>query len=150
MNEAQFCTIIKNSMIDGFKIPDPTGQFSSTIKRAYDGIGLLNIDNELRFCCWEAKWLKTLSAFNFSKIEPHQDYFLRAHRKAKNVLSYLIVGIDASRADKRVYIFDWDEDFGKLYQNGFSIHKKRLELLPYNKIIKSKFNFSNIIKYNQL
>ena len=150
MNEAQFCTVIKNSMIDGFKIPDPTGQFSATIKRAYDGIGLLEKEDGLHFCCWEAKWLKDMCAFPFKRVEPHQDYFIRAHKKAKEVLGYVIVGVDAARNDKRVLIFDWDEDFGKLYQAGFSIHKKYLEQLPYNKMSKGIFEFKEIITIDTL
>lgn len=104
----------------------------------------------MHFCCWEAKWLKSMSAFNFKRVEPHQDYFIRAHRKAKGVLGYVIVGIDVGRADKRAYIFDWNEDFGKLYQQGFSIHAKYLEKLPYNKISKGIFEFKEIITIETL
>ena len=137
-------------MIDGFKIPDASGQFAATIKRAYDGIGLIEKNGELHFCCWEAKWLKDLSAFNFKRVEEHQDYFIRAHRKAVGVLGYVIVGVDAGRSDKRAYIFDWNEDFGKLYQKGFSIHAKQLDQLPYNPIVKGTFFFDKVITIDDL
>lgn len=152
MNESEFCTIIKNSFPKDFiyKIPDPTGQFSMTIKRTFDGIGMIEVDREIHPLYWEAKYLPKAGAFNFNRIEVHQDYYLRFYKKIPNAISYIIVGINFGRADKRVFIFDWDEDFGKLYKEGFSIHKKVLEKLPYNKISKGKFAVENIITYKKL
>jgi hypothetical protein len=37
-----------------------------------------------------------------------------------------------------------------LYREGYSIHKKVLADLPYNKVSKSKFDFENIIKFEDL
>lgn len=144
-NEAQFCTVVKNSMIAGFKIPDASGEFTSTSIRCYDGLGLLDINTELIFCPWEAKYLKSLGAFAFSRVEPHQDFYLSEHGKAKSIFPLLIVGIDCGRADKRVFIFDYLDCGHDLYQNRCSIHKKYLEKLPYNKITKGVFKFDNII-----
>ena len=152
MNEAQFCGIIKNSFPKDwiFKIPDPSGDFAMTVKRAFDGIGMIQKEDGIHFLCWEAKYLSKAGAFNFQRIELHQDFFLRQFRHAMGVISYVIVGIDFGRADKRVFIFDWDEDFGKLYTEGFSIHKKILEKLPYNKVTKQAFEVKNIIDYKTL
>ena len=144
-NEAEFCTCVKNSIVCGFKIPDPTGQWAMTIKRAFDGIGMVQKGDELHFLCWEAKFLKDMSAFSFKRVEEHQAYYLTQYKKAKNTECYLIVGIDCGRADKRAYIFDWNEDFNKLYEAGFSIHKKYLEKLKYNLISKGTFKLENIL-----
>lgn len=149
-NEAEFCTVVKNSMINGFKIPDPSDMFNATSKRCFDGIGTLMIDDKLTFVCWEAKYLKSMSAFNFNRIEEHQNYYLTEFHKAESIKSYLIVGVNCGRADIRVFVFDWNEKFSELYKNGFSIHKKYLEKMPYNKVSKGIFKFENIVKYDEL
>lgn len=144
-SEAEFCTVISNSMINGFKIPDPSGNFAATSKRAFDGIGTLLINDELRFVCWEAKLLKHFEAFSLKRVEPHQNYYLREYAKAKGIVSYLILGIDIDRTDKRAYIFEYSEYMSQLYEQGFSFHKKVLEKLPFNEIKKGHFDFVNII-----
>lgn len=143
-SESEFCTVIKNSMINGFKIPDPTGAFSATIQRAFDGIGSLKIDDKLKFVCWEGKFMKSLGAFSLKMVEPHQDAYLRAYQECESIQTYVILGIDISRTDKRAYVFDWNE-LWPLYQIGFSFHKKFLIELPYNEIKKGTFEFNNII-----
>lgn len=149
-SESEYCTIIKNSLIDGFKIPDPTGSFSATIKRAFDGIGMVkensiqeSENNSKIFICWEAKLLKKLQAFSLNRVEPHQNYYLSAYSKAQGVRSFLFVGIDCSRSDKRSYIFDWKliEKYD-LYNIGFSFHKEFLDKLPYSEIKKGTFDIS--------
>ena len=37
-----------------------------------------------------------------------------------------------------------------LFEKGFSIHLKKLNTLPFNKIEKGVFNFDNIIEYKDL
>ena len=148
-NEAEFCNVVKKSMICSYKIPDPSGVYANTIKRSFDGIGMLLINNELKFVCWEAKFLKKPQAFNFNRIEKHQSFYLKEYSKS-NVLCFVIVGIDYGRADKRVLIFKWDEDMDALFEKGFSIHLKKLNTLPFNKIEKGAFNFDNIIEYKDL
>lgn len=153
MNEAQFCGWIKNSFPEDhiFKIPDTSsGNFAMTVKRAFDGIGMIEQDGILHPLYWEAKYLPKAGAFNFNRIEPHQDKYLRIYKQIPGAVSYVIVGIDFGRSDKRVFIFDWDEDFGKLYAKGFSIHKKFLEKLPYNEVHKQKFELTNIITIQTL
>ena len=133
-------------MINGFKIPqpDPSGMFSSTSQRCFDGIGVLNIDDKYFFTCWEAKFLKSLCAFSLKMVEPHQDAYLRAYAECENIKTLVILGVDIDRSDKRAYIFDWNQ-LSPLYQIGFSFHKKFLDILPYNQIKKGKFEFNNII-----
>ncbi len=151
MNEASFCTIISHcpQVKTFFKIPDPNSAYASTTKRAFDIIATINFE-ELTMCCIEAKFLKSLSAFSFKKIEPHQDLYLNAFGQAEGVKSFVVLGVDAGRSDKRAYIFDWNTDFSWLYINDFSIHKKYLELLPYNIISKNAFDFKNIITIDEL
>lgn len=148
-SEAEFCTIVNHSLICGNKIPDPSSAFSSTTKRCFDGIGMLEVDGQLKFLCWEAKLLKKPMAFNFNRIESHQSYFLNEYKKS-GILCYVIVCVDYGRADKRVFIFDWDERMDSLYREGFSIHLKKLNCLPYNKVEKKQFKFENIISYEDL
>lgn len=143
-SEAEFCTIVKNSLINGFKIPDATGNFASSIQRCFDGIGMLNIDDKYFFTCWEAKFMKSMGAFSLKAVEPHQDAYLRAYAECENIQTLVILGIDLDRNDKRAYVFDWNQ-LSELYQVGFSFHKKYLMEMPYNQIKKGKFEFNNII-----
>lgn len=138
-------------MIVGYKIPDPNSSYKKAVKRPFDGIGMLtekelyNTDSEEKvFVCWEAKLLKKMSAFSMKLVEPHQNDYLSAYSEAKNVQSLLIVGMDCSRTDKRVYIFDWNtiKKFN-LYGKGFSIYSKYLEKLPYSEVKKDTFKFSS-------
>lgn len=137
-------------MVTGFKIPDASGQFTSTSIRCYDGLGCLKRDDELIFCPWEAKYLKELQAFSFKRVEPHQDFYLTEHGKAKEIFPMLIVGVDAGRADKRAYVFNWNDCGHELYQANFSIHKKYLDCLPYNPIKKGLFQFEKFITKKDL
>ncbi len=146
-NEAEFCTVIKHSLTTSYKICDDPNGFGS--RRCFDGIGMLSINDKLTFVCWEAKFLKTYSAFNFNRIEEHQNFYLTEYQKS-GVKSFVIVGINCGRADIRVFVFDWNEQFSELYKNGFSLHKKDLDKLPYNKVSKGAFRFDNIITYAQM
>lgn len=152
MNEAQFCTVIKNSFPEDciYKIPDPSSLYSQTVKRIFDGIGMIEVEGTLHPLYWEAKYLKKAGAFNFKRIEPHQDKYLRLYRRIPGSVVWVVIGMDFGRADKRVFILDWDDRFGLLYEKGFSIHKKILEQLPYNKISKGVFSPDNIITYDVL
>ena len=42
---------------------------------------LLLINDELKFVCWEAKFLKKPQAFNFNRIEKHQSFYLKEYSK---------------------------------------------------------------------
>lgn len=144
-NEAELCTIIKNSLISGVKIPDPSGNYTQTSIRPFDGIGLLDTEAGPTFVCWEAKWLKEPKAFNFNKIEPHQAFYLSEYSKAANVTSLLIIGVDFSLRDKRAFVIKWSPLMKHLYDQGFSVHKDILFKLPFNVIEKGKFTFTKYI-----
>ena len=103
-SEAELCTIIAKSFTYGWKIPDPSGAYMQTSIRAFDGIATQMLADGLHFICWEAKYLKSPGAFSFKRIEPHQNFNLIEFRKAKEVLSYVIVGIDYGRADSVLII----------------------------------------------
>ena len=141
-NEAELCTIIKNSMVDGVKIPDPSGNYTHTSIRCFDGIGMLPAkvfkeDSEDNlFICWEAKYLKEPKAFSLKAVEPHQAYYLSSFSKARNVKSLLILGVVFGRGDKRIFIFEWTDILKKLFDLGFSFHKDKLMQLPFNFVVK--------------
>lgn len=151
-NEAQLCTIIAKSFTLGYKIPDESGfQYGAHASiRCFDGIATQLYEDGLHFVCWEAKYMKNPGAFSFKRIETHQNYYLTEFRKAKEIKAMVIVGVDYGRSDKRVFVFDWDDNFSNLYKIGFSIHLKELNKLPYNKISKGLFSFDNIITYDML
>ena len=149
-NEAEVCTIIKNSLKNGFKVPDPSGAFTTTSQRCFDGIGTLEKEDGTHFICWEAKYLKSMQAFSFMKIEPHQNYYLNVYNKCIGVVSYVILGVNVGRGDQRMYVFEWNDFMGRLYENRFSIHKDKLEQLPYNEVHKGTFGFINIITKDTL
>jgi len=94
--------------------------------------------------------LKAMGAFSFSKIEPHQNFFLNEYNKCMGVISYVILGVNAGRGDQRMYVFEWNDFMGELYKNRFSIHKDKLEKLPYNEVHKGLFNFEKIITRSDL
>ena len=86
-----------------------------------------------------------MGAFPFSKIEPHQNFFLNEYNKCMGVISYVILGVNAGRGDQRMYVFEWNDFMGELYKKRFSIHKDKLKKLPYNEVHKGLFNFEKII-----
>lgn len=107
-------------------------------------------EDGIHFVCWEAKWLKSMSAFPFSKIEPHQNVWLNKYNKCIGVLSYVILGVNVGRGDNRMYVFEWNDFMGQLYEHNFSIHKKELMKLPYNEVHKNLFSFDKIITKDTL
>lgn len=150
-NEAELCTIIRNSMINGVKIPDPSGNFTQTSIRCFDGIGMLPAkdfgyeENMNVFVCWEAKYLKEPKAFSLKRVEDHQAFYLSAFSKAMCTQSLLILGVDFGRADKRVFVFKWTDTMAKLFKEGFSFHKDILYKLPFNEVHKDTFEFKKYI-----
>ena len=91
-----------------------------------------------------------MSAFNLQKVEPHQNAYLNAYNKCLGVLSYVILGVNVARGDQRMYVFEWNDFMGQLYENKFSIHKDKLEKLPYNEVHKNLFKFDSIITIQDL
>lgn len=91
-----------------------------------------------------------MSAFNFQKIEIHQNAYLNTYNKCIGVISYVILGVNVGRGDQRMYVFEWNDFMGQLYENKFSIHKDKLEKLPYNEVHKGKFTFEKVINKDEL
>lgn len=155
-NEAELCTIIKNSMIDGVKIPDPSGNYTQTSIRCFDGIGMLPASTfgedseDSIFICWEAKYLNEPKAFSLKAVEPHQAYYLSSFSTARNINSLLILGVVFGRGDKRVFVFKWTDTMKKLFDNGFSFHKKELMELPFNFVEKDKEKDKFTFKFEYL
>ena len=131
-NESQACTIIINSLKEkgesAYKIPDPSGEFSSTIKRPFDIIGSWNS----AFLCAECKYLSSLQSFNLKRIEDHQiEYLLDFKNSIQNAEAWIILAIKVKRGDNRFYIFKDVEDIQKRRLENNNYLKKELETLPY-------------------
>lgn len=151
-NEAEYCTCIVKSMNAsglGYKIPDPSGDFAFTVKRCFDIIGRLDINGESYPVYCEAKFSKDAGAFSLKRIEDHQAEYLSEFAKIANAKCYIAFGCSYKRGDVRSFIFDW-KDLKPLFERGFSIHKKYLDKLPYNKISNGAFKFENIISAKEL
>lgn len=151
-NEAEYCTCIVHSLNEiglGWKIPDPSGDFAFTIKRAFDLMGRIDKDGHSYPVYIEAKYSKDAGAFSLKRIEEHQGWYLSQFSKIDNSLCYIAFGCSYGRGDVRSFIFDW-KSIKPLFEAGFSIHKKYLDKLPYNKIKKDKFAFDNIITEKEL
>lgn len=141
--EAEYCSVIMHALNEagiGYKIPDPSNQFSATIKRCFDIIGRIG-DCPVYL---EAKFNKKMSACSMKRVEEHQASYLDEFAKIPNAMCFLAWGIQVARGDCRSYIFDW-RAVSELYKKGYSFHIKDLEKLPYNEIHKSTFQFVNII-----
>lgn len=163
-DEAEFNRIVSNSLKAsktvvngqeisgwGYKISDAAGAYlMATVKSPFDGFGILAKDGNLYNVYFESKFNKTISAINLNRIEPHQMESLVATNVTLSSKSLFCLGVNGEkRGDNRAYIFDV-EAVKELYYEGFSIHKKFLEQLPYNEIHKGLFSFDNIIDKNTL
>jgi len=156
-NEQIINTMVKKSFaLDGgfgFKISDPPKSAAMNVqKNPFDGFGVINTtlikdetykkftSNFIPFY-WEAKFMKEVSAFALKRIEIHQAYYLNNTLKLPETFSIVPLGIYAKRGEVRIYLFEW-EALSQLYENGFSIHKKFLEKLPFNKVVLKEGLFS--------
>ena len=158
-SEKEINTIVKKSFGKdgfGFKISDPPKSAATcTQKNPFDGFGVIDIDlikdynfkqqkayeNKYVPLYWESKFSKELSAFALKRIEEHQAYYLNHTLKLRDTFSVVPFGVYVKRGEVRIYLFDW-EALTDLYKREFSIHKKFLEKLPYNKVIIKDGTFS--------
>lgn len=135
LNEAQACTIIKNSFLEQghylFKIPDPSGNFAMTIQRDLDMVGRYSD----RPVYMEVKYLNGLKSFNLRLIKEHQMTALLEYKEINNSLCLIALGVNVARTDKRLYIWDLDFIYPR-YLNKENILKKELEVTPFYKIKK--------------
>ena len=163
-DEAEFNRIVANSLKAsktiingdevngwGYKISDAAGAYlMATIKSPFDGFGILAKDGQVFNVYFESKFNKSLSAINLNRIEPHQMESLLATSVTPSSKSLFCLGLNGEkRGDNRAYIFDVSA-VSELYYEGFSIHKKFLEQLPYNEIHKGLFSFDHIITKDEL
>lgn len=150
--ESEFCSVIVKSLDIGYKIPDPTGQFSKTIKRCFDIMGAHHFHGykeHLHPVYIEAKFNKSMTSFNLNRIEDHQAYYLSRFTDVKDAKCFVILGVYVGRGDLRAYIFDW-EYLQPYYEQKKSIYAKALRALPYNEVHKGVFKFDKIITDEEL
>jgi len=136
-SESQACTIFVNSLKlkgeQGYKIPDPTGDFANTIKRPFDIIG--SWQNKALYV--ECKYLSSLKSFDLKRIEDHQiEYLLNFKNNINNAESWIVLAIKVGRGDNRFYIFKNIEEIQKRRLEKKNFLKKELETLPYLKVKK--------------
>lgn len=149
MYENDFNSVVRNSLFEGFKIPDTyfnTG--GKTGKSPFDGLGIYReeIGEETVYSplYWESKYNREAGAFNLNRVEEHQAVALSRYGLIKNAKVWLIYGVNVARNDHRVYVFDW-RAVEALYLNGHSFHMKHLDKLPHNYIKKSLTTFDKIV-----
>lgn len=153
-SEADVCTIIKNSfLLQGhylYKIPDPTGNYSSTIKRDFDMFGRY-FDKPIYI---EVKYLSGLKSFNLKLIEDHQMEALLEYTKIPSALSIIALGVNVSRKMKVIYF--WDAKYiEQRRKEEHNISKRELEALPFytvktNKELKKKLIQESVILDSKL
>lgn len=136
-NEAETCTIFKNSLIaagyKGYKIPDPSGDYGKTIKRPFDIMG--SWANNLLLV--EAKFESSLKSFDLQRIEDHQiEELLDWQKKIPGTQSWIVLGVKAARADNRIYIFKDMKEIERRRNTKENYLKKELEKLPYYEVHK--------------
>ncbi len=144
-SESEVCTILRNSFIKQshylFKIPDPSTNFSQTIKRDFDMLGRYNE----KPVYMEVKYLNGLQSFNLKRIEDHQYKALLEFKKVKDSLCLIALGVHAKFGDNRIYIWDIDYIFNRSikFQN---ILLKELKEMPYYTIKKNLIIENILIK----
>lgn len=131
-NEAEVCTVLKNTMISKgckmYKIPDPTSDFRNTIQRPFDMFGI-SISNPYYI---EVKFMNKLMSFNLNKIENHQIRELTEIKRLNpNARCWIVLGIKVSKMDSRIYIFKDIMEIEKRRTDKENYLKKELETLPY-------------------
>ena len=143
-NESEACTIIKNSFIhyggECYKIPDPSSTFNKTIQRPFDLIGVY----KGRPLYAEVKHMNKLAVFDLGRIEDHQIDFLTRFKKIKYSICLVLLTINVSRTDKRLYIFDDLTVLTERKSNKSNIKKKELESLIWFPIKKGIADLTNL------
>ena len=134
-NEAEVCTIIKNSFIaigeECWKIPDPTGDFASTIKRPFDMFGSFE-GNPLYL---EVKYMNKMQSFNLNRIEDHQIEALDSlQRKIPTAHCGIALGIKVGRGDNRIIFFHNINEIKVRRKQKQNYLKKELESMSYFEI----------------
>ena len=137
-DEAETCTIIKNSIIvqGGWasKIPDPSTLFSQTSQRPFDIFGIW----EHIPLYMEVKYINKLKSFDLSRIEDHQiQNLLEIKRLLPSAYCCIALGVKVARGDSRVYFFFDIEEVAKRRENKQNYLKKELETMVYFSVHKN-------------
>jgi penicillin-binding protein-related factor A (putative recombinase) len=143
-NEADACTIFKNSIIEAkglcWKIPDPANMFAQTSQRPFDHFGVF----QGRPLYAEAKYLSALKSFDLQRIEDHQIENLCAIKEQVfNAHCWIVLAVKVGRGDNRFYIFDDPFLIETRRKNKENFLKKELEALPYFSVKKSLIDLTN-------
>lgn len=142
-SEAEVCTILKNSFLSQnhsmYKIPDPSSDYGSTIKRPFDMIGRYKKQPVYA----EVKYSNGLKSFNLKEIHDHQFEALLEYNKIQDSLCLIVLGVHVARGDSRIYIWNVENIYSR-FLDGKNVLKKELELLPYYKV-KKKLIVEDII-----
>jgi hypothetical protein len=147
-SESELNTIIKNSLVFGFKIPDVASDFSITIAKAFDGFGVSK-DTDIKHVSthtyvpvyWESKFANHFKSFDLSRIEQHQiDNLVKLKYLMPYAKCWIIYGVKVARGDNRVFIFDDVEDIKLRKKEKRNFLKKELEGLFYYKVVKDLIN----------
>jgi penicillin-binding protein-related factor A (putative recombinase) len=141
-DEAEVCNIICKSLVNCYKIPDPTSNFSQTIFRPFDLLG--SFDGKPLYI--EAKHRKGLLSLNLKDIKDHQiDALMRFKNEIPNALCWIIWGVTTGKhGDNRFYIFTDIFEINRRRNAKDNIKKKELENLPYLKLFKGVVDFSSL------
>lgn len=137
-NEAETCTVLKNSLISqghyAYKIPDPSSQFGATTQRPFDMFGIIQ---DKPFYC-EVKYLNKLQSFNLERIEDHQiQNLVDIQRRMPNALCWIVLGVKNGRGDSRFYFFKDIFTIEQRRLNKQNFLKKELETLTYFSVRKN-------------
>jgi penicillin-binding protein-related factor A (putative recombinase) len=139
MTEIDVNRIIGNSCDWRYKIPDAGHGL-----KPFDGIALFK-GNAIY---WEAKLLKEVKAFNFTRLEDHQIANLQqvAAQNTPNILPLFLVVVAFGRLDKRLYIFRDMQYIGERKLQKRSILKGEWEhRRNYVPVVKSLISFEELL-----
>lgn len=145
-NEAEFNTIVTKSLDWGFKIPD-TGNsvmYAPKNRLPFDGFGAVN-GKPVYF---ESKYLSTVRAFNFNRLEDHQiENLLKLKELMPDALVLFLICVDFGRGDKRVFFFRDMDYVNQRKMAKDSITKKEfLARRNYVKIKKGLMDFNELME----
>jgi len=106
MHENDLNAVISKSLSWSFKIPDDGTSLAIGVKRPFDGFGA----HHGFPVYWEAKYLNSVRAFNFSALKEHQiENLIALKQEIPYAKCLFIVGVQWSARELRAYIF---EDLG--------------------------------------
>lgn len=126
MHENDFNAAISKSLTWAFKIPDDGTSLAIGVKRPFDGFGALNGFPVY----WEAKYLNSVRAYNFSSLKDHQiDNLIAIKKEIPYAKCLFIVGVQWSARELRAYVFEDLHDIKKRKTEKNSILAEELKNL---------------------